>query len=252
MSRQNRPDGPKGRIKLNKSSRRLLILLGLLLLTLGLIAFFFSNRVTDVQILDSEYYAKEDIEADILSKPFSDNSILAPLLYSEDVTNIPFIKGIRVTRENAHTISITALEDAPVGCTKYLDCYVYFNYAGKVLLTEPQQTYSAPFFTGMGLKKVVQGETLKIKNDTLLVTAANLSKLFSKNDVMPDSVTFNEKEQTLLQYEGITVNLGSDEKLEDKMDTMLSVLPTITGQTGILHLESLSEGSQTVTFERTQ
>lgn len=46
------------------------------------------------------------------------------------------------------------------------------------------------------------------------------------------------------------VKLGKDKYLEDKMSRMVAILPQITGEKGILHMENITESSKTVTFEK--
>lgn len=53
-----------------------------------------------------------------------------------------------------------------------------------------------------------------------------------------------------LIYGDVTVQLGKDENLEEKMNRVLAILPNLTGKKGILHMESVS--SDMNTFEEEQ
>ena len=44
--------------------------------------------------------------------------------------------------------------------------------------------------------------------------------------------------------------LGKDEYLEDKMNRVLAILPKLSGQKGILHMENVTENSKIITFEK--
>ena len=82
----------------------------------------------------------------------------------------------------------------------------------------------SPFFDGISVKKVVRDEPLPIK-ETVLNTAVALSTIFAKNDSMPDHIVFDENCAISLLYGDVTVNLGKDVNLEDKMSRVIAILP---------------------------
>ena len=92
-------------------------------------------------------------------------------------------------------------------------------------------------------------EKLPIKN-AVLNTAVALSTIFAKNDLQPDYVQLEEDSTIDLIYGDITVKLGKDKYLEDKMSRTVAILPQISGEKGILHMENITESSKTVTFEK--
>ena len=108
---------------------------------------------------------------------------------------------------------------------------------------------SVPYFEGIQVKKVVMNEKLPIK-DVVLNTAVALSTIFAKNDLQPDYIQLEDDFTIDLIYGDITVKLGKDKYLEDKMSRMVAILPQITGEKGILHMENITESSKTVTFEK--
>ena len=71
-----------------------------------------------------------------------------------------------------------------------------------------------------------------------------------KNDLQPDYIQLEDDSTIDLIYGDITVKLGKDKYLEDKMSRMVAILPQITGEKGILHMENITESSKTVTFEK--
>ena len=95
---------------------------------------------------------------------------------------------------------------------------------------------------------MVQDEKLPIE-DTVLNTAVALSTIFAKNDNTPDHIQFDEKGSISLLYGDITVQLGRDQFLEDKMTRVIAILPQLSGQKGILHLENVTDSVKTITFE---
>ena len=74
-----------------------------------------------------------------------------------------------------------------------------------------------------------------------------MSTIFQKNEMIPDHIQFDSSYSISLIYGDITVQLGKDEDLEEKMNRVIAILPKLTGKKGILHMESVS--TDTNTFE---
>lgn len=215
----------------------------------GIIFFFTYFQVTDVEVMGSSHYTEKEIRTMILRGPMAGNSILAPILYSKNETgDIPFVEAFTVTRSNRNTLVIGIKEKKPVGCIPYLDNYVYFDRNGIFIEGGKTRDEKVPFFDGISVDQVIRDEKLPVK-DTVLNTAVALSTIFAKNDSLPDHIEFNENYEISLLYDEITVNLGKDVNLEDKMTRVIAILPQLAGQKGTLHAENVSSTVKTITFE---
>ena len=214
------------------------------------VIFFFSYfRVTKVEVMGSEHYSDSEIKKMILREPFASNSILAPLFCTNQNTeDVPYIDEMHVNRSGRNTIVISVKEKKIVGCIPYLDSYIYFDRNGVFVEGNMTRDTTVPFFDGIHVKKVIRDEKLPIK-DTVLNTAVALATIFSKNDMVPDHIEISDNYEISLLYGDITVNLGKDEYLEDKMTRAIAILPQISGEKGILHMENITENVKTVTFE---
>ncbi len=182
---------------------------------------------------------------------FTDNSVLAVLLHGKiDVEDVPFIEGFNITRLNHNTICVSVREKKIVGCIPYLDNYVYFDRNGIFVESSRTRDESVPFFDGLQVDHLVLNEKLPIKGNTILTTAVTLATIFQKNQTVPDHITVDSSYQITLIYGDVTVMLGKDEYLEDKMNRVLAILPKLSGQKGILHMENVTENSKIITFEK--
>ena len=135
-----------------------------------------------------------------------------------------------------------------VGCIPYLDSYIYFDNNGYFVEGSKIRDTKVAFFDGIQPSKIVMKEKLPIKG-AVLNTAVALSTIFAKNDKVPDHISFDDSYEISLIYGDITVQLGKDEYLEDKMTRAIAILPQLEGQKGILHMENISRNAKTVTFE---
>ena len=220
------------------------------LLAAGLIFFFAYFKVDEVEVMGSSHYSEKEVRKMVLRGPLASNSVLAPLLYTKRETeDIPFVKGYVVNQVNRNTICISVKEEKPVGCIPYLDSYIYFDRNGIFIESSKKRNETIPYFDGISVKHVIKDEELPIKGKTVLNTAVALATIFQKNETIPDHIEFDENYQISLLYGDITVMLGKDEFLEDKMTRAVAILPLIAGRKGILHLESVTDTEKTITFE---
>ena len=220
------------------------------ILAAGLIFFFAYFKVDEVEVMGSSHYSEKEVRKMVLRGPLASNSVLAPLLYTKRETeDIPFVKGYVVNQVNRNTICISVKEEKPVGCIPYLDSYIYFDRNGIFIESSKKRDETIPYFDGISVKHVIKDEELPIKGKTVLNTAVALATIFQKNETIPDHIEFDENYQISLLYGDITVMLGKDEFLEDKMTRAVAILPLIAGKKGILHLESVTDTVKTITFE---
>ena len=219
---------------------------------LGLLAaavvFFTYYKVDSVQVRGTTHYSDEEVKKMVLRGPLASNSVLAPMIYSTtDTDDVAFVDAFKVTQINRNTICISVKEKKPVGCIHYLDSYVFFDRNGIFVEGSKTRDESVPYFDGIQVNSVVMDEKLDIKGDSVLNTAVALSTIFQKNEMIPDHIQFDSSYSISLIYGDITVQLGKDENLEEKMNRVIAILPKLTGKKGILHMESVS--TDTNTFE---
>ena len=233
----------------NISTRKLVIGSAAITVLAAVIFFFVFFQVNTVEIMGSEHYSEDELKEKILKGPLTSNSVLAPLFYTKDAAeDLPYIESFNVRRSGRNKLIISVKEKNVVGCIPYLDSYVYFDRNGYFVEGSKTRDTKVAFFDGIQVKKVVMEEKLPIK-EMVLNTATALSTIFSKNDMVPDHILFDDDYEISLMYGDITVQLGKDQYLEDKMTRAIAILPELSGQKGILHMESISRSSKVVTFE---
>lgn len=238
-------------MKLSKKNQLKVTGLIAVLLLAGVIFFFTYYQVDEVQVMGSSHYSEKQIKKMVLRGPMASNSVLAPLIYTKKNTkDVPFVEGYTVTRLNRHTICVSVKEKDIVGCIPYLDSYIYFDRNGTFIESSTERNEKIPFFDGIKVKHVIYNEELPIKDKMVMNTAVALSTIFQKNDKIPDHIEFSDDGQISLLYGDITVKLGKDEYLEDKMTRVLAILPLISDKKGIFHAENVNDNSKMITLEQ--
>ena len=233
----------------NISTRKLVIGSVAAVVLAAAVFFFTFFQVKTVEVIGNDHYTEDELKEKILKGSMTSNAILAPLFYSKNAAEeLPYIESFNVRRSGRNKLIISVKEKSVVGCIPYLDSYVYFDSNGYFVEGSKTRDTKVAFFDGIQPKKVVMEEKLPIK-ETVLNTAVALSTIFAKNDMVPDHIMFDDSYEISLLYGDITVQLGKDEYLEDKMTRAIAILPQLEGQKGILHMENISRNSKTVTFE---
>lgn len=233
---------------MNKKTKKITAYIVGLGLLAAAVVFFTYYKVDSVQVRGTTHYSDEEVKKMVLRGPLASNSVLAPMIYSTtDTDDVAFVDAFKVTQINRNTICISVKEKKPVGCIHYLDSYVFFDRNGIFVEGSKIRDESVPYFDGIQVNSVVMDEKLDIKGDSVLNTAVALSTIFQKNEMIPDHIQFDSSYSISLIYGDITVQLGKDENLEEKMNRVAAILPKITGKKGILHMESVS--TDTNTFE---
>ena len=232
----------------NISTRKLVIGSVAVVVLAAAVFFFTFFQVKTVEVIGNDHYTEDELKEKILKGSMTSNAILAPLFYSKNAAEeLPYIESFNVRRSGRNKLIISVKEKSVVGCIPYLDSYVYFDSNGYFVEGSKTRDTKVAFFDGIQPKKVVMEEKLPIK-ETVLNTAVALSTIFAKNDMVPDHIMFDDSYEISLLYGDITVQLGKDEYLEDKMTRAIAILPQLEGQKGILHMENISRNSETVTL----
>ena len=233
---------------MNKKTKKITAYIVGLGLLVAAVVFFTYYKVDSVQVRGTTHYSDEEVKKMVLRGPLASNSVLAPMIYSTtDTDDVAFVDAFKVTQINRNTICISVKEKKPVGCIHYLDSYVFFDRNGIFVEGSKTRDESVPYFDGIQVNSVVMDEKLDIKGDSVLNTAVALSTIFQKNEMIPDHIQFDSSYSISLIYGDITVQLGKDEDLEEKMNRVIAILPKLAGKKGILHMESVS--TDTNTFE---
>ena len=197
----------------------------------AVIVFFSYYKVDTVEVRGTSHYTDEEVKNMVLRGPMASNSVLAPLLYSTTNTeDIAYVDAFKVTQLNRNTICISVKEKKTVGCIRYLDSYIYFDRNGIFVEGSQNRDDTVPYFDGIQVNSIVMDEKLDIKGDTVLNTAVALSTIFQKNDMIPDHIQFDSSYSISLIYGDITVQLGKDADLEEKMNRVIAILPKIQGK----------------------
>lgn len=245
-------------IKEKRRKQRLLkkVLIGILifLILLAIAVFVVINVfvVKNVKVEGNELYEEQLITETVLNDEYSWNSLYVLLKYTFiDTKEVPFIDEMEVRLANPQTLVIKVYEKGMMGYL-YIDAIgenAYFDKDGFVVETSTRIIENVPKIEGIFCDEVVLYEKLPIENQKLR-EMLTLTQALKREGLDPDAIHFGLEQSPVLYYGNTQVGLGTIELLTQKVTRLKEILPSLNGIPGILHMESWTEESANIIFEK--
>lgn len=222
----------------------------LALLAGGIVWFLESHHITAVVVEGNAHYTTEQIKEIVMDSKFSDNSIFLSMQYhNKSITDIPFIERIDVSVVDKHTVKITVYEKALAGYVQYLGSYMYFDKDGIIVESSNILTPGIPEVSGLQFNHVVLHEMLPVENENIFQEILNITNLLNKHSLSATKIHFDAFYNITLYFGDVRVVLGEDADLDQIIMRLTGILPHLEGKSGVLHMETFSEGNKDITFE---
>ena len=225
---------------------RIVIFLGIInILLLGIYLLLTQYAVKNVIVDGNKHYSAEEIKTMVMNGYLGDNSLYLSMKYKNKD-----IETMDVIVQSKDTIKITVYEKALAGYVEYLGRYMYFDNEGVIVEASKVTTVGIPQVTGLEFDYIVLHEKLPIENEQIFNSILTITKLLNKYDVICDKIQFDSNYNVMLGYDGVKVNIGQLENLEEKLMRLQYILPSLDGEKGTLDLQNYTSDKKTVTFER--
>ena len=109
-----------------------------------------------------------------------------------------------------------------------------------------------PVVSGLSFSAVSVGQPLTVLFTNVFPGLRELKKYVDEGGYEPDSVEYTLDGEMLLTFGGITVNIGSFTEIEEELYVMNNILPSLEGQSGILHMENYDGSSNRLIFSKNE
>ncbi|MEE1008097.1 MAG: cell division protein FtsQ [Agathobacter sp.] len=208
--------------------------------------------VKKVQIEGNELYDDEVIETSVLNDKYSWNSLYVFLKYKfVDTEEIPFIETMEISLKNPHTLNISVYEKGMMGYIYIpgISENAYFDKDGLVVEISSDIIEKVPQVKGIDCDEVVLYEKLPVKSKDLR-EILTLTQTLKRNKLVPDVITYGVDNEPKLKYGKIKVLVGSTKLLTKKIERLSAIMPAIDKMSGTLHLESWTEESTNIVFDK--
>ena len=207
-----------------------------LLITIAVLAILFLIAlklftVKKVVVEGNELYDQKTIEDAVLNDKYSWNSLYVYLKYKvKDTKKIPFIDTMSISLDSPHTLHISVYEKGMLG-------YIYI----------PGINENA-YFDKDGFVVEPSSDTVQ----TMLKDILELTQGLKRQDLVPDSVDYGAQNAPVVKYGNVSVIIGDTTKLTRKIERLKAIMPSLEGQSGTLHLESWTEETTNIVFDKSE
>ncbi len=216
-----------------------------------LIAVLMLFRIRTVTVVGNERYAKESIQSDLIRDFWSENTLLFAWKYKKAVydSHAPYLSSIQAKMTGPSAVTITVQENPIIGYLDHGGNHVGFDESGKVLLISAESMGDATQVTGIEIGEPILYQKLPLDNTALLRTMLSITKLMKESGLTPDQIIFDENLNITLSFGAVTVELGQDEYLEEKVANLVAIYPQISAQSGSLNMSAFTGKNETITFK---
>jgi cell division protein FtsQ len=216
---------------------------------IAIFAFIENFKVKTVIVEGSTHYTTDEITNYVLDSRFCRNTAFVYLKYhNKSIKDVPFVEQMDVNIVDRKTVKIHVYEKYTAGCIQSLGNFVYFDNDGKVIEISEIKTENVPVVTGLSFDHFTLHEPLPIENKEVFNSILNITKLLNKNDLIADTIYFDENRNITLFFDDVRVNIGDGSNMNEQFMTLPKILPSLEGQKGVLHMEKYAEDNPNVVF----
>ncbi|MBQ6442773.1 MAG: cell division protein FtsQ/DivIB [Lachnospiraceae bacterium] len=240
-----------------KKNRKIRWIVFLSILLFAVLTGFFCVTVCtvgEVEIEGNELYDDESIREWVQNDRYSWNTLYVYFKYRFKKTEaMPFIDTMTVDMKSPRKLSVLVYEKGPIGylTDENTGQFIYFDKDGFVIEISTKQIEGVPQISGLPCENAVVYEKLDLSEKTLR-TLLTLTQNLGKYNLHADGIVYDGSGNMSVVFGPITVKLGSEDNLTEKLVRLEKILPQIDGMAGTLHLETWTEDTTDVTFERMQ
>ena len=106
-------------------------------------------------------------------------------------------------------------------------------------------------FTDDAGQQVVLYEKLPIKSSDLK-NILSLTQALKRKKLIPDAITYGIDNAPVLTYGDVSVFIGDTTLLTKKVERLSTVMPSLSGMSGTLHLEDWNEENTNIVFQKSE
>ncbi len=243
----------------NPIRKRIRLIIALVLLALVLL-FLVLFKLDDIEVVGNNRFSNEQIKSYCLNEEGYNNTLIYYLIHRKTVTDdVPLLDYVETVYVNRNTIQLVAHEKQAIGMYQVDDQMYCIDQEGMVI-----EIVSVDDSTSLGLSIINNlcstakqvGENIETEDKSVLYALQALKSTFEKYNMTAQSIDIGENSDGnktyTMHFGNITIPLGEDKLLEEKMKRVAAILPKLEGKAGTLHLEYYDEETENIVFNSTE
>ena len=212
----------------------------------------YATRITEVEVDEGEHYTEEEIKDFVIKGLLDNNAIYLFLKYRySPQEEIPFVEQIDVELINKNKVKLTAYDKNIIGCTDYMNQYLYFDKDGNFVEASDVIKEDVAYVSGINFSEINLHEKMKVDNDGLFDTIISITQQISQYGLEVSEINFDEEYNITLICGKVTVKLGKHETYDEQLALIKNMLDEAktNDMEGVLHLENYIEGQKNFIFD---
>ncbi len=227
---------------------KLLVILLIVLLFAGIAAAGLLLRVKEVQVAGQSHFSSEEIEALVLPEGLSRSplAILAKKLFGG--YSYPQFESCSVSLNGLTAATVQVKEKRLYGYVPHFGSNLFFDKDGVVLKSSADSYPDVIKVSGLQVETAVLNEPLKVENEKNFKLVATVIDFLATHQITLDNVTMYlyavvdeasiyDGASVSLKMGDVTVLLGKNVDLQEKLLDLVATLPQVWGRSGTLHME---------------
>lgn len=207
-------------------------------------------RIHTVELYGSSRYQPEQIKNDLITDFWTENTLYFSWKYRNAVSDpkAPYLESIQAKVLTPGKVRLTVKEKILTGYVQYAGNNVYFDRDGEVLEITDTVYGDVPLVSGVTMSEPVLYQRLPMENAAQMGAMLKIASLLIQEGFMPDNISFDENLNITLTIDGITVKLGQNDYLDEKVANLVNIYPQLQGQTGTLNMDSFTGKNEDISF----
>lgn len=206
-----------------------------------ILIILFLVRIEKVEVEGNKYHTDDEIVNIVYRENFSKITIYSVIKNNilKIKYDIPNIEKIDVRYKNPFQVVLRVYEKPIIGYARYQNEYYYFDEDLYILEKNSDKDNKYIEIAGINISKNNVGTYLLIDNKNAPYIIKEVSR-YKKNIGMEiENINFAKSNEIMIEGEGLFVNIGDGDNIEEKMNLLIDIYPKIEGMDGILDLSKV-------------
>ncbi len=240
----------RNRRKKRKRRNRNWLLIPAFLVVLAIIVLVFF-RAQNLQIEGNRRVSEDEVKEVIRWDSCQGNTLLLWLLNRKvDVSSNELLAKINVSIVNPQTVRVEVEEQSLVAGVLIGEQYFYVNDSGLVILSQKDMIEAIPLIEGIDVEKAEVSSYLKTGRDDVLDDMLDIAECLADYEISAESIEETGEGGYMIRIGKITVLLGPDIYMEEKVSELKDLLPELDDLSGTLHLENYDSTKDSIIFTK--
>jgi cell division protein FtsQ len=167
-----------------------------------------------------------------------------------NVSENELLSKVSVKIVNPHTVKVAVEENTLVGCVKSGNQYYYLDENGAIILSQAEKLTEVPILEDLKIQTTETGDYLETTDMALLESLLDIATKLTDYGVASDSISVTEEGMYVAKMGKVTIQLGYNKNIDEKISELKDLLPELDGLSGILHLEDYDSTKDSIIFEK--